>query len=273
MKNSETFSEPLDEVQTTRIRTDGGTEQPVSGREKVAVETPVTIDVEGFGSYTVLCSPSDRRALAVGFIYSEGIIDTIDDIAVLQECVDSPDVICIRPRDASSRAKSAGRNRIVTSSCGMCGSEGIEEAISAMRKVGNNLRVTPKLMRDVSLVLGDNQKIFRECGGTHAIGLFNGNGELASFAEDIGRHNALDKAIGKCLLQKLPTAGLGAVLSGRISFEMASKCARAGIELICSVSAPTSLALKAASQCGITVVAFVRDTRATVYTHPERVAL
>jgi FdhD protein len=272
MKNCKTSDEPLLEVQTIRIQTDGVAEQPAAGREKVAVEAPVTIDVEGIGSYTVLCSPSDRRAMAVGFVYSEGIINTIDDIAMLQECIDSPEVIRIRPRDTSG-AHVAGRSLIVTSSCGMCGSADIEETISAMRTVGNNLRVTPKLIRGMSLALSDSQAIFRECGGTHAIGLFNGKGEFVSFAEDIGRHNALDKAIGKCLLLKLPTAGLGAVLSGRISFEMVSKCARAGIELICSVSAPTSLALKAASQCGITVVAFVRETRATIYTHPERVVL
>jgi FdhD protein len=273
MKNSNLDAEPLHEVQVTKIQTDTDAQRPVTGNDKVAVEAPLTIDVEGVGTYTVLCSPSDRRAMTVGFIYSEGIINTIDDISMLQECLDSPDVIRVRSRDASSRASAAGRNLIITSSCGLCGSEKLEDKIAAMPKVGNNLRVTPKLIRSMSLALRDAQLIFKESGGTHAIGLFNDRGEVVSFAEDIGRHNALDKAIGKCLLLKLPTAGLGAVLSGRISLEMVSKCARAGIEMICAVSAPTSLALKAASQCGITVVAFVRETRATIYTHPERVVL
>ena len=273
MKNSKTNAEPLHEVRVIKIQTDTDAQQPVAGSDKVAVEAPVTIDVEGVGSYTVLCSPSDRRAMAVGFIYSEGIINTIDDIAMLEECVECPDVIRIRPRDPSSGTNATGRNLIITSSCGMCGSENIDDKIAAMRKVGNNLRVTPKLIRSLILTLRDGQMIFKESGGTHAICLFNDKGEVVSFAEDIGRHNALDKAIGKCLLMKLPTAGLGAVLSGRISLEMVSKCARAGIEMICAVSAPTSLALKAASQCGMSVIAFVRETRATIYTHPERVAL
>ena len=116
--------------------------------------------------------------------------------------------------------------------------------------------------------------MFLICGrGNNTIGVRHDFLLLFIEPEDIGRHNALDKAIGKCLLMKLPTAGLGAVLSGRISLEMVSKCARAGIEMICAVSAPTSLALKAASQCGMSVIAFVRETRATIYTHPERVAL
>jgi FdhD protein len=92
-----------------------------------------------------------------------------------------------------------------------------------------------------------------------------------TFAEDIGRHNALDKVIGACLLRRLSPAGHGVALSGRVSLELIGKCARAGIELVAAVSAPTSLALDAAERCGITLCAFVRDHRATVYCHPHRI--
>jgi FdhD protein len=101
--------------------------------------------------------------------------------------------------------------------------------------------------------------------------VFDNAGKIVACAEDIGRHNALDKAIGKCLLNDIQTAGRGAALTSRLSLEMVSRCARAGIELITAVSAPTSMAIDVARKCNITLCAFVRETRATVFTHPERV--
>ena len=97
------------------------------------------------------------------------------------------------------------------------------------------------------------------------------HGPILACAEDAGRHNALDKAIGKCLLAGIPTAGRGVALTSRLSLEMVGKCARAGVELITAVSAPTSLAIDVARNCNITLCAFVRETRATVFTHPNRV--
>ena len=108
-------------------------------------------------------------------------------------------------------------------------------------------------------------------GGTHAAGVFDTNGRTLSFAEDLGRHNAMDKAIGKCLLDGLLTDGCGISLSGRASFEMVSKAARAKLELVASVSAPSSLAIEAAERAGITLCGFVRSGCANVYTHPERI--
>jgi FdhD protein len=273
MKNSKISADSLREVEIIKIQTDVDTQQPVIATTRVAVEAPITIEVEDFGTYTVLCSPADRQAMVAGFMYSEGIINTIDDIEILEERGESPVVIRVRLRDKSSVADAAGRGHLVTSSSGRSKSVSIADKIAAMHTVGNSLTIAPKLVRGMTMKLSDNQVIFKESGGTHAMCLFNAAGDVVSFAEDIGRHNALDKAIGKCLILKLPTAGLGAVFSGRISLEMVGKCARAGIELICAVSAPTSLALQAASQCGISVLAFVRDTKATIYTHPERVMM
>jgi len=120
--------------------------------------------------------------------------------------------------------------------------------------------------------LASEQVLFDACGGTHAVGVFDESGRILSSAEDAGRHNALDKAIGNCLLKGIPMAGRGAALSGRVSLEMVSKCARAGIELISAISAPTTLAIEVAESCGITLCAFVREKRATVFTHPHRLA-
>ena len=119
--------------------------------------------------------------------------------------------------------------------------------------------------------LAGRQTLFEVCGGTHAAGIYDESAAILSYAEDAGRHNALDKAIGKCLLTDTPTRGRAAALSGRVSLEMVSKCARAGIELISAISAPTTLAIEVADRCGITLCAFVRENRATVFTHPRRV--
>ncbi|MCP4678886.1 MAG: formate dehydrogenase accessory sulfurtransferase FdhD [Deltaproteobacteria bacterium] len=261
----------LTEVKAHRIATDDKGKSPVLETCGVAVEEPLTIDVMGVDSYTVLCTPDDKRAMAVGFLFSEGIIGSITDIALLNECKDDPNVLRVQLADGISGENLAGRNLLIVSSCGICGSESMEEKLSAMPKVGNTFKIKSTVLRKVSAAMRGRQVVFKECGGTHAIGLFDATGQIISFAEDIGRHNALDKAIGKCILSGKNPEDLGAAMSGRVSLEMVGKCARAGIELISAVSAPTSLALKAADNCDITVLAFVRDTRATIFTRPKRV--
>jgi FdhD protein len=142
--------------------------------------------------------------------------------------------------------------------------------MQALPSVGDSLRVDTGALRSARSALSSQQVLFKRCGGTHAAGIYDVSGNLMACAEDAGRHNALDKAIGKCLLQGIPTAAAAAALSGRVSLEMVSKCVRAGIELISAISAPTSLAIRIAERCGITLCAFVRETRATVFTHPHR---
>jgi FdhD protein len=238
----------------------------------VAIEAPLTIDIEGVDSYTILCSPDDRRALAVGFMFSEGIIQGIDDISFLADCLDSPEMMRVRLSNPPLKQSDVpGRNLLVASSCGMCGSTDMQERLANLPRVGNILRINTEIMNQAMTLLTEKQNVFKKTRGTHAILIFDGNGCAVSFAEDIGRHNALDKAIGKILLAGKTAKGCGAVLSGRVSFEMVSKCSQAGIEVILAVSAPTSLALDAALHCGITVCAFVRDGGATIFTHPERI--
>lgn len=119
-------------------------------------------------------------------------------------------------------------------------------------------------------LLLERQDIFKRTGGTHAAGLIR-DGRLVAACEDLGLHNAFDKAVGTCLLSGIPTAGTAAVLTGRISFEMIAKAARAGIEFIGAVLAPTTLAVEVARRCNITLCGFVRGDEGTVYSHPRRV--
>ena len=258
----------------TRLPTSGPDDNWIEETLGVAVEAPLTIDIEGVDSYTTLCSPQDKRAMAVGFMFTEGIIQGIGDIDFLAECMDFPDIMRVRLSNQAQKnadASSSGRNLMIASSCGMCGSTDIQEKISALPAVGDTLRIDTETMHRAMALLNDTQDLFKKTRGTHAILIFNGAGHAVSFAEDIGRHNALDKAIGKSLLEGKMIRGCGAVLSGRVSFEMLSKCSRAGIEVILAVSAPTSLALDAATHCGITICAFVRNGGATIFTHPERI--
>ena len=257
-------------VRAERIST-GEAAAPQGEEVTVVQEAPVTIDVEGVETYTILCTPIDKLALAVGFLYTEGVIDSLDEVKVLKECDDDPNTVRVRLAGEVPRIDDAGRNLMIASSCGLCGSENIKQRIDALPKVGKAMKIEAGLLRAVYGALRERQPLFEVCGGTHAAALFDQHGKIISSAEDTGRHSALDKAIGKCLLEGVSTAGCGAALTSRLSLEMVGKCARSGIELVSAVSAPTSLAVEIAERCGITLCAFVRENRATVFSCPERI--
>jgi FdhD protein len=258
-------------VPAQRISTADPARGPVDEQVAVVREAPLTIDVQDVGSYTLLCTPGDERALAAGFLRSEGIIHGMADITALKRCDDDPAVWRVRLAGKVPWIEGKDRSLLIVSSCGACGSEDLEARLRDLPPVDDTLRVNGGVLRSLDGAVRDRQVLFDACGGTHAAGLFSGQGEIRACAEDAGRHNALDKAIGMCLLRGIPTEGLGVVLSGRTSLEMVGKCAKAGIELISCVSAPTSLAIEVADRCRITLCAFVRETRATVFTHPRRI--
>lgn len=264
-------AEAVLEVRAQRISTGEADLHPVEENVAVVREAAVVVDVEDFGTFTLLCTPHDRRALAVGFLRSEGVIETLADVEELRFCKDDPDCIRVRLSVKPLLVDDPDRSLLITSSCGACGAESLTARIAKLPAVNRTMRLAGTLLPKIRDGLRERQSMFDACGGTHAVGLFTSEGEILSSAEDAGRHNALDKAIGRCLLDRVSTAGLGAVLSGRVSLEMVGKCARAGIEVITAISAPTTLAIEVAERCGVTLCAFVRETRATVFTHPSRV--
>jgi FdhD protein len=273
MDETEKNENPVTSVRADRISTSDAGQSPIEEQVCVVREVPVRIDVEGVETYTILCTPADKLAMALGFLFSEGVVDTLDEVKVLKQCDDDPDTIRVRLTGDVPRIDDKGRNLLIVSSCGACGAEDFEKRIDALPLVGDTFKVENSDLSAVNVALRQRQSLFDACGGTHAAALFDAAGAIVSIAEDTGRHNALDKAVGKCLLAGIQTAGLGAALSGRVSLEMVSKCVRAGIELITAVSAPTSLAVEVADRCNITLCAFVRESRATVFTHPHRVSL
>ncbi|MGD8413857.1 MAG: formate dehydrogenase accessory sulfurtransferase FdhD [Candidatus Latescibacterota bacterium] len=273
MDERENKSNPVTSVHANRISTTDEAAAPVGEDVCVVREAPVKIDVEGVETYTVLCTPTDKLAMAVGFLYSEGVVDGMEEVEVVKPCEDDPDLIRVRLTGDIPRIDDKGRNLLIVSSCGACGAEELQARIDALPAVGNSFKIERGLLRSVGDALRRRQSLFDACGGTHAAALFSESGQIVSIAEDTGRHNALDKAVGKCMMDGVPTAGLGAALSGRVSMEMVAKCARAGVELITAVSAPTSMAVSVAQRCNITLCAFVRESRATVFTHPGRLSI
>ena len=272
MNEPDNNADPVTSVPAKRISTSSDSGTPVEEDVCVVREVAVKIDVEGVETYTVLCTPSDKMAMAVGFLFSEGVIDGLEEVEVLKQCDDDPNVVRVRLTGDIPRIDDKGRNLLIVSSCGACGTEDLQSRIDALPSVGDTMQIKSGTLREVGGALCKRQSLFDACGGTHAAALFSASGEIVSIAEDTGRHNALDKAVGKCMMEGISTAGLGAALSGRVSLEMVAKCARAGIELITAVSAPTSMAVAVANGCNITLCAFVRESRATVFTHPWRLS-
>jgi FdhD protein len=244
-------------------------ESLVKESREVIREGPLTIDVKDVGAYTIMCTPADLTALAVGFTFSEGIIERREDIHVLMQCPDDPNVIRMQVAKKEG-ANKLQRHLLIVSSCGICGSQEMEEMLAALGTAGDTLRMSRAELVALPDRLREQQKLFERTGGTHAAGMVRDD-EFKAMAEDMGRHTALDKVIGMCLLADIPTAGAAAVLSSRVSVEMVAKAARAGVELIAAVSAPSSLAIKAAQRCNITLCGFVRKGKATIYCHPERI--
>ncbi len=251
------------------VRIDGPDATPEVAEDRVVFEHTVTIMVKDVSSFTLMCTPTDVEALAVGFAFAEGMIDSIDDVVALTVGAEDPNVVALEveaPAQVTNR-----RNMIIATSCGMCGQRTIDALLARTEPCAETLTMTRGDLLSLTERLGEVQRLFRATGASHAAAIFDAEGKLVASGEDIGRHTALDKAIGKCLLAGRPPAGCAVALSGRASFEMISKAARAGIEIVAAVSAPSSFAVEAAERWGVTLCGFVRPPRANVYTHPQRI--
>jgi len=234
----------------------------------VVVEDFLSIWIEGAGRYVMVCTPNDTLALAVGFAFSEGLVQGTEDILHLGHHAGDASIVEMKIKNPET--DTPGRNLLMTSSCGLCGTRNLEKYLIGEISCDQTLHVSSDLLLEIAREMRTRQEIFTKTGGTHAAALFKNN-EIAAFAEDIGRHCAMDKAIGKCLQSGDSPKGCAAMLSGRVSFELVAKAARAGIEMIAAVSSPSSLAIEVAEACGITLCGFVREDRLSVYTHPERI--
>jgi FdhD protein len=238
----------------------------------VIIEEPLEIIVDGISYATTMRTPGDDLALAAGFCLAEGLIDRAEDLGSIQSCEleDANQVTVIRAGDRTP--PEAHRRAPIASSCGLCGRDMITDLLESLPRIESDARVSTADLLALGRRLQEAQTLFRPTGGTHAAALFDAELEMLSVAEDVGRHNALDKAIGRLLLDRRLSDSRVAVLSGRCSFEMVQKVARAGIPIVASVSAPTALAVDVAQRIGITLVGFLRRETMTIYAGEGRIA-
>lgn len=257
--------------------------------DEIATEEPLEIRIYYFEKEQkhksisiTMRTPGNDFELAAGFLFTEGIVRSKDEIDRISYCVDVPDEqmfnvvnVYLTPHVAFDTEKLT-RNFYTTSSCGVCGKASIDalrvQGITQLSQVG--LTCTEEVIRSIPAKLRKAQTIFSRTGGLHASGLFNSQGELIVLREDVGRHNALDKIVGSQFLQGiLPLNERILAVSGRTSFEIIQKAAMPGIPFTIGVGAPSSLAAQTAREFGMTLVGFAGPDGFNIYSGKERVLI
>jgi FdhD protein len=241
-----------------------------SGEDVVARESPLTIILNNRELVTLLCSPVDLRYLAVGFLFSEGLLKSKDDIKKIM-VDDRRGVVRVETEGNQELASDALFKRFITSGCGRGAS--FYNAVDALDQAKVESQVNVSTLEVLALVKEFQQRsqLYRATGGVHSAALSDTK-SIIVFGEDIGRHNAVDKIFGQCILNGLATDGHMIITSGRISSEILLKVARRSIPIIVSKSAPTNLGVRLADNLGVTLIGFVRGKRMNVYTHAERIS-
>jgi len=248
-----------------RLTAEGGGEI----EDAVARESLATIFLNGQELVTLLCSPQQLDYLAVGFLFSEGLLKSRDEIKKVK--VDEPKgAVRVETKGEISADSRFFAKRLITSGCGG-GATFYSVADAAMPEVTSRQKISSADILNLVRAFQHGSPLFRETGGVHSAALCD-RSKILVFSEDIGRHNAVDKVFGRCLLEDIPTADRLLLTSGRVSSEVLYKVARREVPIIISVSAPTSLGVKMAEKLGITLVGHVRGKRMNVYTHSWRIA-
>ena len=243
--------------------------------ELVAVEEPLEIFVNDESFYMTMRLPGEEIPLSLGLCFTEGIIQSMDDVAGASYCNDlsaNKINIYLSEKKKNEAPISQRQKRFTTySSCGICGSDMVQELGRAFVKIQEKTKIRLSMLSDLQEIIVQKQSAYEATGGTHAAGIFDPKGSLLSFSEDVGRHNALDKAIGKLLFEKKINQAAIVVLSSRLSYEMVMKSSRLGAEILAGFSAPTSLGIELASKMGITLIGLMRGDKGSIYAHPERI--
>ena len=262
------------------IRVADGLAAPAA-RDLVAPEEPLEIRVAGEPIALTMRTPGDDRELALGFLFAEGFITSIDDVSAVAHCgrADDPAYgntleITAAPGvyiDVDARSP-ARRGTLTTAACGVCGRRTLDDLLAARAPVPTGATITAKTLSACVRALRQHQRLFDETGGCHGAGLFTFEGAHVVTYEDVGRHNAVDKVVGSQLRARgLPLASHVLVVSGRAGFEIIQKAHAAGIPVVASVSAPSSLAVDLAVRAHVTLAGFARGDNFTLYAGAERV--
>ena len=264
----QTFDRHVGEAWIERV-SDGGRARE---RDELAVEEPLEIRVDGAALAVTMRTPGEDEELAVGFLAGEGLIGGPDDVVSAGPTADfAANVIDVRTRSGLRRDPRDERSFYLSSSCGVCGKGALEH----VRQWAPPSLDSPPLAREVILRAPDRaraaQHAFERTGGLHATALFDAGGELLAVREDVGRHNAMDKALGSMLLAgRYPLPGSFACLSGRASFELVQKASLAGLAGLVAVGAPSTLAVDLARDRDMLLCGFVRGETFNVYAGSRR---
>jgi FdhD protein len=245
----------------------------------VAIEAPLEVRVNGERFAVTMRTPGADRQLALGFLFSEAAIHSHADVVAVDAWPDDPvlcnrvNVIVVERVSRALREHMDDRRRVaMTSACGLCGRVSIESLARDAAPLPVSWSLDPARVASLPAHLRSAQPLFDGTGGLHAAALFSQDGDVAASAEDVGRHNAVDKIVGTMFEgDRLPLDDFVLAVSGRASFELVQKACLAGIPMLVAVSAPSSLAIDLAAACGITLVGFARGERFNIYTHPERI--
>jgi FdhD protein len=270
------FADATRRVSVQRVTTTRGADQaPLDDR--VAVEAPLQVVLDDEPFAVIMRTPGDDEALVMGFLHAESVIASRADVIDIRAArsLEGGDSVVVRVGPQARRSPADERRRVdVNAACGMCGRVRVESLSLDRAPLVVDWTVDAALVASLPLRLRAQQPAFDETGGLHAAGLFDREGALVCAAEDVGRHNAVDKVVGRLLLDAaLPASGTLLVVSGRLAYEIVQKAFLAGIPLIAAVSAPSSLAVELAEQAGITLAGFVRGEEFNVYAHCERVVV
>ncbi len=251
---------------------------------QIVLEEPLAVEVNGEQVAVMMRLPGMERELAVGYCVSEGFIASGADVQMVHHCgrglpapgqegddtaLASRNRVQIRARPEAVRRRGDSEvTRLIRSGCGAVG---VELGDMDLPVIASEAQVSAAVVLTLNAAMRGSQDLFRDVGAVHAAALFDLQGNLVTLHEDIGRHNAMDKAIGHCLLRGIPLEDKIIATTGRASYEMVSKAARVGLPIVCSVSSPTSLAAQVAEAQRCTLIGYMRGNRFSVYTHGWRI--
>lgn len=243
--------------------------------DDVVIEEPLEIRVNGESFAVTMRTPGSDFDLAIGLLWSEGIVRSWDEIGTIAYCPDEEqpelkNIVNVVLVDATRKIEST-RHLWSNSSCGLCGKATLDAIRQTCSPIVSAITVSGDLLASLPVRLRQAQANFERTGGIHAVGLFDDKGSLLVLREDIGRHNAVDKVLGTALANGLSTSDAIMMVSGRLGFEIAQKAAVAGIPVVASISAASTLAIDLANEIGMTAVGFLRGSSMNVYSHPERI--
>jgi FdhD protein len=259
---------------------DAGSGVSATRPDSIAAEEPLEVRVDQRALAVTMRTPGNDLDLALGFLLTEGVIRSADDVRTAKLCAGDQEpntynVVDVRlAAGIPAPVTDPSRNFYTTSSCGICGKASIDAVRTrSVFPVGADpAEVSATTLTELPGALGQAQRAFATTGGLHAAGLFTVDGQLIVVREDVGRHNAVDKVVGWALRERrLPLSGQVLLVSGRASFELTQKASMAGIPILAAVSAPSTLAVELAEEVGLTLVGFLRGTTMNVYTRPDRI--